>query len=136
SLSEIDGNVQLQTSETDVSSSESGVVVRLTVVKRKSQGASWTIVWDVSIISHAGEWVQLPPDQTGGDSISVWSHTLPDGAVVVESDMSLTKPVSLQLAESRIVTRPAQPTQLWSLRRSDGEFQLIQSVSPLESNRG
>jgi hypothetical protein len=136
SLSEIDGHVQLQTSETNGASSEPGVAVRLTVLKRQSQKADWTIVWDASIISHTGEWVQLPQDQTGGDSISVWSYALPDGSVIVESDLALTNPVSIQLTEPSIVNRPSQPTQLWSERRADGEFQLIQSVARLEANRG
>lgn len=136
SLSEIDGNVQLQTRESNSSSPEPGVAVRLTVFRRRSHDADWTIVWDASIISHTDEWVQLPQDQTSGDLISVWTHALPDGSVIVDSDMTLSKPVSIQVAEPSMITRPSQPTRLWSERRADGEFQLIQSVARLEANRG
>lgn len=136
SLSEINGNVQLQTDEPTSTSSEPGVAVRLTVMRRQSPRGEWKIVWQASVISHTEEWVQLPKDLTGENSISVWTHSLPDGSVLVESDMALRKPVSIQLATPTIVTQPSQPTRLWSGRQMDAEFQLIQSVSRLEANRG
>ena len=135
-LSEINGRVHLQTDELNDTSTEPGLSVRLTVIRRRPGQAGWTVVWEASVLSHTDEWVQLPKDLMAGATISVWSHELPDGSVLVESDVALTKPVALQLAEPHIYGPMPQSARLWSAQRADGDFQLIQSISRLESGHG
>ena len=87
-------------------------------------------------MARSDEWVRLPEELIGDDAVSVWAHALPDGSVLIDSDVTLTSPVAVHSSEQHIIGGSNRPTRLWSARRADGEFQLIQSVARLETHHG
>ena len=141
-LSEVNGRVHLETDEPSVrlanlpSDESSGVAVRLTIVQRRPGEAKWNVVWEASVLARSEEWVRLPIELPGDSAVSMWTYALPDGSTLVESDVALTVPVSVRLSEQHVFGVSGRPTRLWSARRSDGEFQLIQSVARMEAHHG
>lgn len=141
-LSEVNGHVHLETDEssigaTDLSNEEnSGVAVRLMMVKRRPGESTWKVVWEASVLARSEEWVRLPVEQSGDNAVSMWAYSLPDGSVLVESDVTLTAPVQVRLSEQQVFGASRRPARLWSARRSDGEFQLIQSIASWEAHHG
>ena len=142
SLSEVNGRVHLQTDESsvslaDLSSAEnSGIAVRLTILQRRPGDAKWNVIWEASVLARSEEWVRLPTELPGDSAVSMWVYSLPDGSTLVESDVALMVPVSVRLSEQHVFGASGRPTRLWSARRSDGEFQLIQSVARMEAHHG
>ena len=143
-LGEVNGRVHLQTEEPVASEArvadnrvaDNGVAVRLVVVQRRPGETNWRVVWEASVMARSDEWVRLPEELIGHDAVSVWAHALPDGSVLIESDVTLTAPVAVRSCEQHIFGGSERPTRLWSARRVDGEFQLIQSVARLETHHG
>lgn len=141
-LSEVNGHVHLETDEpstdsVDLSNEEnSGVAVRLMMVKRLPGESKWKVVWEASVLARSEEWVRLPVEQSGDNAVSLWAYSLPDGSVLVESDVTLTAPVQVRLSEQQVFGASRRPARLWSARRSDGEFQLIQSIASWEAHHG
>ncbi len=135
-LSEVNGRVHLQTDESNDVSTEPGMAMRLVVVRRRPGETKWSVVWEASVLTRGDEWVQLPDELTGDNVLSVWAHALPDGSVLVESDVALTAPVAVRLSEQQVFEASARPARLWSARRPDGEFQLIQTIARLEAHHG
>lgn len=136
-LSEVNGRMLLQTHESEHSTStDPGVAVRLTVVQRRPGQTNWAVIWEASVLAHSEEWVRLPAELTGENAVSIWSHALPDGSMLVESDVSLTSPIAVRLTEPHVFNASSHPTRLWSTRRADGDFRLIQSIARLEANHG
>ena len=136
SFSDINGQIDVQTATPNESNEGTGLAVHYTVLKRALNGQRWEVVWDASILTYADEWVQSPTENASGASLGVWSHQLPDGAILIENELTLTTPVSVKIHEPQVYRHPSKPTRLWSGRGADGEFQLIQSISRMESNRG
>ena len=138
-LSEINGSVHVETDEPspDLPSDEnSGVAVRLTIVQRRPGETEWKVVWEASVLARSEEWVRLPVELPGDSAVSMWAYALPDGSTLVESDVALTVPVSVRLSEQHVFGTSGRPARLWSARRSDGDFQLIQSVARMEAHHG
>ncbi len=141
-LSEVNGRVHLETNEPSVSPAElpsdesSGIAVRLTIVQRRPGEAKWRVVWEASVLARSEEWVRLPVELPGDSAVSMWAYSLPDGSTLVESDVALTIPFSVRLSEQHVFGTSGRPARLWSARRSDGEFQLIQSVARMEAHHG
>ncbi len=135
-LSEVNGRVHLQTNESNDASTEPGMAVRLVVVQRRPGEANWSIVWEASVLAREDEWVRLPDELTGDHMLSVWAHALPDGSMLVESDLAITAPVPVRFSEQQVFGTSARPARLWSARRPDGEFQLIQTIARLGSHHG
>lgn len=136
---EVNGRVHLQTavpvtSESDVT--DGGVAVRLVVIQRRPGEVNWQVVWEASVMARSDEWVRLPEELIGNNAVSVWTHSLPDGSMFVESNIALTAPVTVRSSEQQVFGGSARPTRLWSVQRTDGEFQLFQSVARLESHHG
>lgn len=140
-LGEVNGRVHLQTDEPAQSTmrqreNNSGVAVRLTLVQRRPGEMKWRVVWDASVLTRTEEWVQLPDEATGARAVSLWAYALPDGSVLVESDVSLTSPVLVRHSDQRVFGASQRPARLWSVRRPDGEFQMIQSIARMEAQHG
>ncbi|MBC7821399.1 MAG: hypothetical protein IAG10_31310 [Planctomycetaceae bacterium] len=141
-LSEVNGRVHLETDEPSASlvdlpnDESSGIAVRLTIVQRRLGETKWTVVWEASVLARSEEWVRLPVELPGHSAVSMWAYALPDGSTLVESDVALTVPVSVRLSEQHVFGVSGRPTRLWSARRSDSEFQLIQSVARMEAHHG
>lgn len=138
-LGEVNGRVHLQTEEPVTSAvdvSDNGVAVRLAVVQRRPGESKWHVVWEASVVARSDEWVRLPEELIGDDTVSVWAHSLPDGALLIESEVTLTAPVPVRLSEQQVFGGSVRPARLWSTRRADGEFQLIQSIARLETHHG
>lgn len=141
-LSEVNGRVHLETDESSASPSDlpseesSGVAMRLTIVQRRPGEAKWNVVWEASVLARSEEWVRLPVELPGDNSVSLWAYSLPDGSVLVESDVTLTVPVAVRVSDQQVFGSSRRPARLWSVRRSDGEFQLIQSIARWETHHG
>lgn len=141
-LSEINGRVHLETDESSLSPSApsneeiAGVAVRLTVVRRRPGEAKWTVVWEASVLARSEEWVRMPVELPDHSAVTMWAYALPDGSTLVESDVALTAPVVVRVSDQQIFGAAQRPARLWSARRSDGEFQLIQSVARWEAHHG
>lgn len=141
-LSEVNGQVHVETNEPSASPANlpgddsSGVAVRLTIVQRRPGESNWKVVWEASVLARSEEWVRLPVELSGNSEVSMWAYALPDGSTLVESDVALTVPVSVRLSEQHVFGSSGRPARLWSARRSDGEFQLIQSVARMEAHHG
>ncbi|HLQ44336.1 MAG TPA: hypothetical protein VK137_06385 [Planctomycetaceae bacterium] len=138
-LGEVNGRAHLQTDDSPSSAhdeSSDGLAVRLTVVQRRRGEANWHVVWEASVLARSEEWVRLPAELTGDNAVSVWAYSLPDGSTLVESDVALTAPVPVHLSEQHVFGASLRPARLWSARRSNGEFQLIQSIARLEAHHG
>ncbi len=141
-LSDVNGRVHLETDEASASLVQlpsdvsSGIAVRLTIVQRRPGETKWNVVWEVSVLARSEEWVRLPVELSGDSTVSRWAYALPDGSTLVESDVALTAPVSVRISEQHVFGSSQRPARLWSARRSDGEFQLIQSVTRMEAHHG
>ncbi|MCX7422526.1 MAG: hypothetical protein NT013_23685 [Planctomycetia bacterium] len=142
-LSEVNGNVHLEVDEsTDDGAAighnetNAGVSVRLTVMQRRTNDAKWTVVWDALVLTRSEEWVRLPIESTGDNAVSIWAYSMPDGSTLIESDVVLTVPIPVRLSEQHVFGTSHGPARLWSARRSEGEFQIIQSVARMEAHHG
>jgi hypothetical protein len=136
---EVNGRVHLQTEEpftSDADAAENGVAVRLAVIQRRPGESNWHVVWEASVVARSDEWVRLPEELIGDDAVSVWAHSLPDGSLLIESEITLTAPVAVRLSDQQVFGASVRPARLWSTRRADGEFQLIQSIARLETHHG
>src|SRR5262249_18558274 len=134
--SEVNGRIHLELSDAGERSSADGTSIHLKIMHRPSRQTHWKVVWQVSVLARAQEWVQIPVENMGDDLISVWSYRLPDGAVLVESDIQLSNPLQLHFVEPHVFTNPSQPARLWSAQRADGDYQLIETVGQVSSEPG
>ncbi len=129
---EVNGRSHLETSDELVAEAADDdllrVAVRLTVVERRRGEGRWRVVWDASVLARSDEWVQLPASLTGRDSVSLWAYVLPDGSVMVESDVSLSGPVSVDLATGRLFSRGTQAVELWAEQQGDREVRVLEST--------
>ena len=138
-LGEVNGRSHLQTDDVagrDRNDSRDGLAVRLTVVQRRRGESGWHVVWEASVLARSEEWVRLPSELTGDDTVSLWAYLLPDGSVLVENDVALTSPVAVRITEPHIFGRSSQPARLWSTQRDDGEFQLLETIARMEPKHG
>lgn len=141
-LGEVNGRVHVQTEESSVdpanssSAENSGVAVRLTIVRRRPGDTDWNVVWEASVLARSEEWVRLPSELLGDSEVSLWAYSLPDGSVLVQSDVALTGPIPVRHSDQQFFGASQRRARLWSAHRSDGEFQLIQSIARMESHHG
>jgi|GEM_PF-4057380 len=128
--SEVNGRVRLELAEHERldDAGDDGVIVQIAVIRRSGRDQAWRPLWEATVLSRTGEWVHLPDELTGNNRLSVWTCALPDGGLLVENSVALQSPVPVTVSEPCVYLQ-SNTACLWSGRNSDGEYQLIQSVT-------
>lgn len=109
------------------------LAVRIVVLTRPAGATSWTSVWQSDVIARDGEVVDVAAGPRGAGRLRLWTHALPDGAIAVDGDLALADPALPLRASYGGVQRPGEPRRVTSARDGELDWQVIQTVMPLEA---
>ena len=111
------------------------VAVRIVVLTRPAGATSWTPVWQSDVIARDGEVVDVAAGPGGAGRLRLWTHALPDGAIAVDGDLALAGPALPLRASYGGVQRSGEPQRVTAARDGGLDWQVIQTVVPLDALR-
>ncbi len=110
------------------------VLVRITVVQRDPARATFQLLWSAQVVGGDQQLVRLgngPGGAADEPRWQVWAYALPDGRIMVDSELRLPGPVRLHVACGG-VQDSGVPTKVYAGRQGDGEFEVYQTVAILK----
>ena len=107
------------------------MAVRVVVLTRKAGSSDWKPLWAADVVTHDEQLVELPPAKTGGPTLRMWTQRLPDGLFAVDCELALSDRLPLHSSFSG-VQRGAVPQRIFLLQGDDAEYQVYQTVAPLD----
>lgn len=133
-LGEVNGQTFVEATDRVDSDVESRprVAVNLVAVERCGSESTWRVVWKATVVTRSQEWVRVPERVAGGDSVAVWVYALPDGAVMVESELALRGERGIEVSTGKLF--PKSPldrhrvVELWTERRGDRELRVLEAT--------
>jgi hypothetical protein len=124
-------DVQLGLTDAATSSpSADPILVRMVVLVRKSGGKDWKPVWEADLVTRDEQLVELVPRESQRSRLRLWTYTLPDGQIAVDSDLALAGALPIHSASSG-VQQGGVPREVFSLRNDDAEYRVYQTVAVL-----
>lgn len=111
------------------------VAVRIVVLTRTAGATSWTPVWQSDVITRGDEVVDVAAGPGNAGRLRLWTHVLPDGAFAVDGDLALADTALPLRASYGGVQRPGEPRRVTGARDGAVEWQVIQTVVPLDAPR-
>lgn len=116
----------------DNANSRRRVAVRIVVLTRRVDEATWQPAWQSDVVARDEEVVDVATGTAGTGRLRLWAHALPDGAFAVDGVLTLadaTMPIDTSYSG---VQRPGEPRRVTGDRTRDVEWQIIQTVAPLD----
>lgn len=108
------------------------VAVRVVVLARRAADAAWEPAWQADVVVRDEHVVDVAAGPEGVGRLRLWTHVLPDGAIAVDGALVLsTAGVPLQVSYSG-VQHAGMPRRVCGDRAADVEWQVIQTVVPLD----
>ena len=130
-IAQSDGEVGLGIEETrqdNTAAKSSPMMVKVTVLSRKTGETVWHQAWNADLILHGQDMVEIVPDRKLADNkLSLWVYPLDDGKLAVDSSISLRLPVTIASRLNAVVT-PGEPTEMASLLLDGVEYRIFQTV--------
>jgi len=109
------------------------LAVRIVVLTRRASDSAWQPAWRSDVVARDEQVVDVATGPGGTGRLRLWAHALPDGAFAIDGELTLADAsVSLDASYSG-VQLPGQPRRVSGDRTRDVEWQIIQTVVPLES---
>jgi hypothetical protein len=88
-------------------------------------------VWQSDVIARDEEVVDVAAGSAGTGRLRLWTHALPDGAIAIDGDLSLSDATLPLRASYGGVQRPGEPRRVTGARERGIEWQVIQTAVPL-----
>ncbi len=131
-LASSDAGLQMgiQSVSVEANSGTGSMAIRTVVLQKSNGDSSWRKVWKMDVMTRGEEWVELPANQNLPNRLALWAYTLPDGKIIVETQIALEGRVPLKAGTSKVLA-PGKPVQVFSLKTKDGECRVLQAVAPL-----
>ena len=134
-VAETSGQVRLRIAEPgEHVGGQPTVLVRITVVQRDAARATSQVLWTAQVVGGDQQLVRLgngPAGATDEPRLQVWAFALPDGRIMVDSELRLAGPVPLHVASGG-VQDSGVPTKVYAGRQGGGEFEVYQTVALLK----
>ena len=111
------------------------VAERIVVLARPAGTAAWKPVWQSDVIAREEEVVDVATGSGGTGRLRLWTHSLPDGAIAIDGDLSLADATLPLRASYGGVQRPGEPRRVTGAREGEIEWQVIQTAVPIGAPR-
>ncbi|MEZ6122486.1 MAG: hypothetical protein R3C49_04835 [Planctomycetaceae bacterium] len=108
------------------------VAVRIVVEQKPSGTRDWRTAWVVDVAARSEELVQFDDPQADHSTLQLWVYRLPDGAIVVDTDLQLRGLTSLSARTSEM-HRSAKPVSIRTGTHDNTEFRIFQSATNLKN---
>lgn len=110
--------------------------VRIVVLSRREDEAAWTVAWQSDVLTRDEQVVDVATGTTGPGRLRLWTHALSDGAIAVDGELAIADaPLRLRTSYGG-VQRAGAPQRVTGDRTDGIEWQVIQTVVPLDRKRG
>jgi len=109
------------------------VAVRIVVLTRRAGKATWQPAWRSDVVARDEQVVDVATGIGGTGRLRLWAHALPDGAFAVDGELTLADVAMPIEASYSGVQPPGEPRRVTGDRTSDVEWQIIQTIVPLDS---
>jgi hypothetical protein len=109
--------------------------VRIVVLSRHDDEAMWTVVWQSDVLTRDEQVVDVATGTTGPGRLRLWTHALSDGAIAVDGELALADAPLRLRASYGGVQRAGAPQRVTGDRTDGIEWQVIQTVVPLDRKR-
>ena len=117
-----------ETRQDETAAKSSPMMVKVTVLSRKTGDTVWHQAWNADLILHGQDMVEIVPDRKLADNkLSLWVYPLDDGKLAVDSSISLRLPVTIASRLNAVVT-PGEPAEMASLLLDGVEYRIFQTV--------
>lgn len=111
--------------------SSATVAVRIVVLSRRTGESAWTPVWQSDVMTRDEQVVDIAAGPGSAGRLRLWTHWLPDGAIAIDGEISISTakpPVAVSYSG---VQRPGEPRRVSGEHKDGIEWQVIQTVVPL-----
>lgn len=108
------------------------VAVRIIVLTRRVDEPTWQPAWRSDVVARDEEVVDVATGTAGTGRLRLWAHALPDGAFAIDGELTLADAAMPVDTSYSGVQRPGEPRRVTGDRTRDVEWQIIQTVSPLD----
>ena len=106
------------------------VAVRLMVQRRTVGQAEWEAMWTADVVSRSEEVVRWTADSDPGSSVVVWVYPLPDGMILVVTELNLGESQTVQATSSHLQL-DGVPVKVLSAHVDGCEYRVYQTVALL-----
>jgi len=138
-VAETDGRVLLEVRQGGLGESrldtETGVAVRVVVVRRSANQPHWKPVWAVDLVARQEQVIRLTPESAAlpeGAELSLWAYAADEEMVAVDSNLTLAGlPVESTFSGMQ---QSGKPTVVHSVEESGVEYQVFQTVAILNNS--
>ena len=115
-----------------ISADSSGkpVLVRLTVLSRKTGEKEWRKAWNTDVVMRREQLVEIAPNEKSGNKLALWVYPLADGKLAVDTNIALVQPATIA-SRSNMVVAHGQVADIAQLRAGNEEYRVLQSVQVL-----
>jgi hypothetical protein len=111
------------------------MLVRLMLVTRAAGAKTWKPAWTTDIVMRGEDWVDIQPNRTGLDRLTLWVYPLENGKVAVDTSVAIDQPLRVSARLDTVVAL-GEPTEVTTTRRGGNEYKLLQTVEPLDGLKG
>jgi len=132
-IAQSDGQVGLglETSPDMTTPNAVPMIVKVTVLSRKTGERAWRQSWSTELIMNSQERVEVVPDQATENKLALWVYPLEDGKLAVDSSVELRLPVTVASRLNAVVT-PGQPAKIAVLALDGIEYGIFQTVDVMK----
>ena len=131
-VAEHDDTVAVGLADDAVATAGHPVAVRLVVLARRGRSSGWEPVWQADIVVRDEQVVDIAAGPQRDGRLRLWAHCLPDGAVAVDGELTLAARAVPLRASYGGVQKAGLPRRVTGDRSADVEWQVIQTVVPLQ----
>ncbi len=111
------------------------VLVRLTILSRKTADKEWHKAWETDVMIRSEEFLDLPLDAAVGNRLQLWVHPLGDGNMVVDTGIALERLSKTKMQACNLL-KEGKPAEILAVRGAGSEYRVFQEVMLLTSADG
>jgi len=109
------------------------VAVRIIVLTRRAGESTWQPAWRSDVVARDEQVVDVAAGPGGTGRLRLWAHALPDGSFAIDGELRLAHAAVPLEASYSGVQPPGVPRRVTGDRTRDVEWQIIQTVEPLDA---
>ncbi len=129
---ETDGEVHLGVDQGHVHLDDAvPIVVRVAVIRRKTNQTEWEHVWSADVVSHSEQLVELSPASESDTQLLIWTYALPDGMIAVDGELRLKVGETIRPTFSEL-NKSGESGKVFTTKLGDTEYQVFQTVELLD----
>jgi hypothetical protein len=106
------------------------VAVRYVIETQGPDDRVWKAIRTLDFITQSEETVQTSLASNHGASVAIWTYTMPDGMISVDSELVLSGPVPIHVSSNRLLSAGA-PAEIWQSERDGVKYRVYQAAEIL-----